>query len=81
MITLPTPFAEWIDHRVSLAGKTYKFTYRFNQYSQRWLVDIYLDTTPVILGQMIVEGSPLFYAKPIKNLRESSRSALPESLI
>lgn len=67
MITLPAPSSEWTTHKVSLAGKIYKFTYKFNQFNQRWFLDIYLDDVPVILGQMIVEGSPLFYAKPIKN--------------
>lgn len=67
MIILPTPTLEWASHKASLAGKTYKFTYRFSEYNQRWMLDIYLNDEVVILGQMIIEGSPLFYAKPIKN--------------
>lgn len=67
MIILPTPTSSWVTHKASLAGKTYKLTYRFNEYQQRWMLDIYLNDTPVILGQMIIEGSILFYGKPIKD--------------
>lgn len=67
MIALPTPSSDWATHKASLAGKTYKLTYRFNSYNQRWMLDIYLDEVSVSLGNMIIEGSPLFYAQPIKN--------------
>ncbi len=67
MIILPTPSSTWAEHRVSLAGKTYVFEFKFNSLQERWMVDIYLDGTPVILGQMIVEDFELFYGKPITN--------------
>ena len=67
MIILPTPSSTWVTHKASLAGKTYKLTYRFNELIQRWFLDIYLNEVAVILGEMIIEGSPLFYGKPIKN--------------
>ena len=67
MIVFPTPSSSWAEHKVSLAGKTYSFVFKFNSYQQRWMLDIYLDGIPVILGQMIVENFNLFYGKPIKN--------------
>ena len=67
MIVFPTPSSNWAEHKVSLAGKTYTFVFRFNSVQERWMLDIYLDNTPVILGQMIVEGFNLFYGKPITN--------------
>lgn len=67
MITLPTPTNSWTTHKASLAGKTYTFTYRFNSIAERWFLDIYLDDEEVITGQMIIEGSILFYGNPIKN--------------
>ena len=67
MIIIPTPAASYASHKISLAGKTYNFVFRFNSLMQRWMLDIYLNEVEVILGQGIIEGSPLFYAEPIVN--------------
>lgn len=67
MIIIPTPTVTYASSKVSLSGQTYTFTFRFNSVAQRWFLDIDLDSIPVIHGQMLIEGVPLFYGKPIKN--------------
>lgn len=67
MIKIPTPTTAYASHKVSLSGKTYDFTFRYNSYSGVWYLDIYLNGTSVILGQALLNRNPLFYGKPVKN--------------
>ncbi len=67
MLLLTIPDSPYTSTTVSLAGKTYTFDYRFNFTSERWMLDIYLNKVPVILGQAIMENSFMFYGRPIEN--------------
>jgi len=67
MIKIPTPSESFASQKVSLAGKTYEFVFRYNAYADVWQLDIFLNKQAVITGQSLVVSSPLFYAKPIKN--------------
>lgn len=67
MIKIPTPTLSWASHKVSLDNKTYDFTFRWNSIQGVWQLDIYLNKSPVILGEALMPTNPLFYGKPIKN--------------
>lgn len=67
MLILTVPDSSYTNTNVPLAGKTYKFNYRYNFTTERWMLDIYLNETPVILGQSIIENSYMFYGRPIEN--------------
>ena len=61
------PDATWSESDIPLGGVTYKFTYRYNSFSERWSVDIHLNTTPVSLGNIIMEYGIFHHGKPIVN--------------
>lgn len=67
MIVLPIPESTWSDVDVALGGVTYTFTYRYNDFSKRWSVDIYLNKVPVSLGNIIMEYGLFHNGKPIVN--------------
>jgi hypothetical protein len=67
MIIIPTPTQSFASHKVSLAGLTYDFTFRYNTFQGMWYLDIYLNNAAVILGQALLPTNVLFYGKPIKN--------------
>jgi len=67
MIKIPSPTSSYAEHKVSLAGVTYSFVYKWNATAAVWMLDIYLNNAPVILGQALLHLSVLFYGKPITN--------------
>ncbi len=77
MIKIPSPTVSYADHKVSLAGKTYKFIYRWNSIASVWMLDIYLNDTPVRTGNTLLPLSALFYAKPITNFDHGVLVVLP----
>jgi hypothetical protein len=79
MIKIPSPTSAYADHKVSLAGVTYSFVYRWNGVAAVWMLDIYLNNTPVILGQALLSQSALFYAKPIPNFTHGVLIVLPNT--
>jgi len=67
MILIPTPSSAYAQHKVSLAGQTYIFTFRFNSYSKRWYLDISLNGIVVRNSEIILEGGILFHGSYIDN--------------
>lgn len=65
MLFLAGPESTHAENKVALGGVTYTFTYRYNTYNKRWALDIRLNGKDVILGESLIEGSPLFYGKDI----------------
>ena len=56
MKRIPVPNVSYSDVEVTLDGSTYTFTYRFNERSNRWKVDITdVDGEYVVKGLTIVE--------------------------
>lgn len=66
MILIPTPDLPYSEVVVSLDNKTYTFIYRYVSLTNIVLVDIYLNNTPLVLGEALEPFSPLFYNKPIE---------------
>lgn len=56
MLKINVPNFSWSEQAVTLDGKQYRFVFRFNERDQRWRLDIYLGSTPVILGVKILEN-------------------------
>ncbi len=77
MIKIPSPTSAYAEHKVPLAGVTYSFVYRWNGTAAVWMLDIYLNNSPVILGQALLPQSALFYGKPITNFDHGALVVLP----
>ena len=77
MIFISGPDKAHTENKVALGGVTYTFTYRYNTYTKRWALDIRLNGKDVILGESLVEGSPLFYAKSIPDFSHGVLTVVP----
>lgn len=61
MLILPAPVSAYdVKPKVSIRGVTYQFTYRWNERSLRWKLDIEsLDSTEKVYGLTLVENVDL----------------------
>lgn len=59
MLRLNVPEAAFAQQEVSLGGLTYKIVYKYNDWDERWRLDIYLGEALVIAGVKIMENTSL----------------------
>ena len=77
MLFISGPESSYTENKVALGGVTYSFTYRYNTQTQRWSLDIRLNGKAVILGESLIEGSPLFYADSIPDFSHGVLTVIP----
>lgn len=68
MLAIPTPEEAYSSVKVALNGVSYTFEYNFNFYSNMWFLDIYLNDSPVILNQALLNQTIISYRQHMKNL-------------
>lgn len=58
-ISIPVPTSSWEDEIISLGGREYKLTFRFNTRDQGWRIDLYLGDVLVKGGMKVVQDGSL----------------------
>lgn len=58
-LSINIPDTPWSRQNISLAGKTYRFTFTYNERSKRWYLEISLGSKTIISSVKIIEGVDL----------------------
>ena len=70
MLQIPTPETPYSKIKVALNGVSYDFHYRYNFTADYWTLDIYLNDTPIVLGEALLSNSPLMNGTPRVNFQK-----------